>query len=42
MQSGDITINLMVEVDFTSPELSATNIVMWKFIWMTPQRADKI
>ena len=29
-QSGNITTNLKVEVKFTLPELSATNVVTWK------------
>ena len=29
-QSGNITVNIKVEVDFTLPELSAMNAVTWK------------
>ena len=29
-QAGNITTNIKVEVDFTLPALSATNVVMWK------------
>ena len=29
-QAGNITTNLKVKVDFTLPELSATNAVTWK------------
>ena len=31
MQSVNITTNLKDEVGFTLPEISATNIVTWKF-----------
>ena len=31
MQAGNITTNFMVEVDFTLPEVSATNYLTWKF-----------
>ena len=31
MQVGNIIINIKVEVDFSLPELSATNIATWKF-----------
>ena len=30
-QAGNITTNLKVEVDFTLPELSTTNILMLKY-----------
>ena len=30
-QAGNITTNINVKVDFTLPELSATNVVTWKF-----------
>ena len=30
-QAGDITTNIKVNVDFTLPILSATNVVTWKF-----------
>ena len=30
-QAGNITTNLKVEVDFTLPALSATNVVTWKY-----------
>ena len=30
-QAGNITTNPMVEVDFTLPEIRATNSVTWKF-----------
>ena len=30
MQDGNITTNIKVEVDFTLPERSAANVVMWK------------
>ena len=30
-QDRNFTTNLKVEVDFTLPALSATNVVMWKF-----------
>ena len=29
-QAGDITTNLKVKIDFTWPEFSATNILMWE------------
>ena len=29
--TGNITINIGVEIDFTSPELSATKVVTWIF-----------
>ena len=29
-QDGDITTNIKVDVKFTWPELSATNVVTWK------------
>ena len=28
-QSGNITTNLKVKLDFTLPKLSATNVMMW-------------
>ena len=30
MQAGNITTNIKVEVDFTLPELSFTDVVTWK------------
>ena len=29
-QAGNITTNINIEVDFTLPELSVTNVVVWK------------
>ena len=29
-QAGNITTNIKIEVDFNLPELSATNVVMWR------------
>ena len=29
-QAGNITTNIKVELDFTLPEISATNVVTWK------------
>ena len=31
IQAGNITNNINVEVDFTLPALSTTNVVMWKY-----------
>ena len=31
IQAGDITPNINVKVDFTLPEISAINVVTWKF-----------
>ena len=31
MQAGNITTNIKVQVDFTLPALSATNVVTWDF-----------
>ena len=30
-EDGNINTNLKVEVDFTLPELSATNVMTWKY-----------
>ena len=30
-QSGNITTNLKVKVDFTSPAISTTNVVTWRY-----------
>ena len=30
-EAGNITTNIKVEVNFTVPKLSATNVVTWKF-----------
>ena len=30
-QAGNITNNIKVKIDFTSPGISATNIMTWKF-----------
>ena len=30
-QAGNITTNIKVEVNFTKPELSAMNVVTWKY-----------
>ena len=30
-QEGNININIMVKIDFTLPELSASKTVMWNF-----------
>ena len=31
MQSGNITTNIKVKVDFTLPERSAANVVTWEY-----------
>ena len=31
IQAGNITTNLKVELDFTLPEISNTNVATWKF-----------
>ena len=30
-QGGNITTNIRVKIDFTLPELSATNVMTWNF-----------
>ena len=30
-KAGNVTTNLKLEVDFNLPEVSATNVVIWKF-----------
>ena len=39
MQAVNITNNIKVKIDFTLPELSATKIVTWTFMWITLLRA---